>query len=598
MWATLGFVALAVSVYCADRFSIEAVSIGIITGFVAFFAFFAPDSAQANLSPKSLLSGFSDPALITIMALLVIGQAMFQTGALESTTMRINNGLESRPRRTLTLVFAIAFFVSMFLNNTPVVVMFIPVIASMSLRLRSSASRLMMPLSFICILAGMTTLIGSSTNLLVAGALEASTGQAMGFFDPTRAGLVLAAIGAVYIVIFGPILLPKRSAAEHDSTSGRQYIAQIEVTASHPLNGERPIAGLFPKMRAITVRMVLRGDSALLPPFEEPLMTGDILVVAATRKTLAKLLTSDSRYLKAMLSIDGFKASPDNIVISEAIIAPGSTMIDRSILQAGLRRKTGFLVLGIQRRSRMLRKKMLDIRLESGDGLLLFGHDSDLTNLRGNRDLLLLDWATKDLPDIRKSRMARLIFAAVVLAAAYPPIPIVLAALAGALAMIASGCLNIRQAVRALDMKIFLLIGAAFAMALALEHTGGARYIAMQTVNIFAPFGPQALIAALFLVIAILTNLLSNSATALLFAPIAINISQQTGIDPLVLLLTVIFAANCCFATPIAYQTNLLVMGPGQYKFSDYLRFGGPLVILLWASFVVLAPIMFTLTPI
>lgn len=601
MWATMALVLGGVVLYATERFSIEATSVGIITVLIGFFSFFAPEGS--GLDAATLLSGFADPALITIMALLVIGQGMFQTGALERPTMRINSLLESRPRQTLIIVFALAFFVSMFMNNTPIVVMFIPVLSAMVAQLRGSASRFMMPLSFICILAGMTTLIGSSTNLLVAGVLERSNDIALGFFAPTQAGLILAAIGALYIIIFSPILLPKRQNLEEEVTeSGHQYIAQIKVTQGHPLRGTTPVAGLFPTLRDLTVRMIQRDETALLPPFEDPLREGDILIVAATRKSLASLLSSHPEYLEGMLKIAGFNDgrvdsnSNESIVIGETVIAPASRMIGRKIEQIGIRRQTGCLVLGIQRRSRMIRKKMLDIRLEAGDVLLLFGYSSDMATIRANRDLLLLDWATKELPDIRKALLARIIFTAVIIAAAWPAFPIVLAALLGGVAMIATGCLNIRQATRALDMKIFLLIGAAFSMGLALELTGGAGYMAMKVVETFQPFGPQVLIGALFIVIAIMTNLLSNSATALLFAPIALNISAQTGIDPILLVLTVIYAANCCFATPIAYQTNLLVMGPGRYNFMDFVKFGAPLVVLIWLTFIAIMPFMFDLS--
>jgi len=238
---------------------------------------------------------------------------------------------------------------------------------------------------------------------------------------------------------------------------------------------------------------------------------------------------------------------------------------------------------------------MMEIRLEAGDVLLLFGYDSDMLGLRNNRDLLLLDWSMVELPDIRKSLIARLIFIGTIALAATSVLPIEIAALGGALGMIATGCLNIRQAVRALDMRIFLLIGAAFAMGLSLEQTGGAAYIGELIVTAFMPYGDQILIAAVFIVIAFFTNIISNSAAALLFSPIALEISTLSEIDPIVMVLTVIFAANCCFATPIAYQTNLLVLGPGHYKFNDFIRFGGPLILLLWISYTLLAPIFFQL---
>ena len=599
MWMTMLFVLVAVYLYVTEKYSIESISVGIVTTLMIFFHFFKPE-ISANFDSTSLLSGFAAPALITIMALLVVGQGLFQTGAFEGPIIRINNALDNSPRRTLSIVFILAFSVSMFMNNTPVVVMFIPIISAMALRLRHSTSIYMMPLSFVCILAGMTTLIGSSTNMLVNDVLVRSTDLSLKFFTQFPFGIILATIGSIYIIIAAPILLPnKRKQKNKNQTSGQQYIAQIRITEHHPLNTSVPIAGLYPKLKDVTVRMVQRGEKVLLPPFEHALKENDILIVAATRKSLSNLLTSSPEYLKGMLNITGFQKNQkdgdynQSIVISEAVIAPSSRMIGRNIEQIGFRRQTGCLVLGIQRRSRMIRKSMLDIRLEAGDILLLFGYESEIIELRDNRDLLLLDWSTKELPDIRKSILAQLIFIGTVACAATSFLPIEIAALSGAIAMIASGCLNIRQAVRALDMRIFLLIGAAFAMGLALEKTGGAEYIGLTVVNTFQPYGDQILLSSVFFIIAILTNIISNSAAALLFAPIGLAISQQTGIDPISIVLTVIFATNCSFATPIAYQTNLLVMGPGHYKFSDFALFGIPLIFILWLSFSLLSPYFF-----
>jgi di/tricarboxylate transporter len=599
MWMTMLFVLVAVYLYVTEKYSIESISVGIVTTLMIFFHFFKPE-ISANFDSTSLLSGFAAPALITIMALLVVGQGLFQTGAFEGPILRINNALDNSPRRTLSIVFILAFSVSMFMNNTPVVVMFIPIISAMALRLRHSTSIYMMPLSFVCILAGMTTLIGSSTNMLVNDVLVRSTDLSLKFFTQFPFGIILATIGSIYIIIAAPILLPnKRKQKNKNQASGQQYIAQIRITEHHPLNTSVPIAGLYPKLKNVTVRMVQRGEKVLLPPFEHALEENDILIVAATRKSLSNLLTSSPEYLKGMLNITGFQKNQkdgdynQSIVISEAVIAPSSRMIGRNIEQIGFRRQTGCLVLGIQRRSRMIRKSMLDIRLEAGDILLLFGYESEIIELRDNRDLLLLDWSTKELPDIRKSILAQLIFIGTVACAATSFLPIEIAALSGAIAMIASGCLNIRQAVRALDMRIFLLIGAAFAMGLALEKTGGAEYIGLTVVNTFQPYGDQILLSSVFFIIAILTNIISNSAAALLFAPIGLAISQQTGIDPISIVLTVIFATNCSFATPIAYQTNLLVMGPGHYKFSDFALFGIPLIFILWLSFSLLSPYFF-----
>jgi len=354
MWATMAIVLIAVYLYIREHFSIEVISIGVIAALLIFFHFFAPDTAQ-GLDSTSLLSGFAAPALITIMALLVVGQGMFQTGALEGPIMNINNALDRSPRRTLTLVFAVAFAVSMFMNNTPVVVMFIPILSAMSSRLRNAASRYMMPLSFICILAGMTTLIGSSTNLLVNDVLTRSSDISLGFFSQFPLGIILAAVGAVYIIFAAPLLLPERKSLEKEvSESGQQYIAQIRVTENHPLNGTQPIAGLYPALKNVTVRMIQRGEQGLLPPFEHQLQTGDVLIVAATRQSLSRLLSSSQRYLEGMLNIAGFhdesknSESAETIVISEAVVAPGSRMIGRNIEQIGFRRQTRGCVASVR----------------------------------------------------------------------------------------------------------------------------------------------------------------------------------------------------------------------------------------------------------
>jgi di/tricarboxylate transporter len=601
MMATFVIVLIAVYFYVRETFSIEVVSVGVIVTLLLFFSF--PNlNLTSSLTNSDLLSGFAAPALIAIMALLVVGQGLFQTGALEGPINSINKALDTDPKKTLLIVFVGAFAISMFMNNTPVVVMFIPVLAAMASRMKTSTSRYMMPLSFLCILAGMTTLIGSSTNLLVNDVLQRTTDFSLSFFTQFIPGMALAAIGAAYIILAAPHLIPERKDMETEMTdTGRQYIAQIQVTRDHPLIGVEPVAGLYTKLKDVTVRMIQRGEQSYLPPFDVTLQTGDVLIVAATRKSLSKLLSSRPAYLKGMLSITGFDDGERDadkqgtIVISEAVIAPGSRMIGRNIEQIGFRRQTNCLVLGIQRRSRMIRTRMLDIRLEAGDVLLVFGYDKDVGRLRNNRDILLMDWSKTELPDIRKSITARIIFAVTIAAAAFGILPIETAALTGALAMILTGCLNIRQAIRAMDMRIFLLIGAAFAMGLALEATGGANFIAQGVVATFMPYGNQILISAIFLIVAVMTNIISNSATALLFSPIALSVSAQTGIDPIAMVLTVIFAANCCFATPIAYQTNLLVLGPGHYKFSDFARFGCPLIVIIWLSYSFMVPLFFQL---
>ena len=233
---------------------------------------------------------------------------------------------------------------------------------------------------------------------------------------------------------------------------------------------------------------------------------------------------------------------------------------------------------------------MNDIRLEAGDVLLILGPRRRIERLRGNPDVILLEWSARDLPAIEYARRALGIFALVVVAAASGLVPVVVAAVAGAAAMIASGCLNIHQAQRAIDRRVMLLVWAALAMATAMQATGGASYLAHILIATLAGAPTPIVLAAFFLLVAVFTNVLSNNATAVLFTPIAIGIAANLGVDPTAFVFAVVFGANCSFASPIGYQTNLLVMGPGHYRFADYARAGLPLIVLVWLTFSLFAP--------
>ncbi|MAK62181.1 MAG: SLC13 family permease [Ponticaulis sp.] len=594
----------AIYFYTRDKYPMELVSITVLCVLLVVFYFqeFIPHRGE-SLSPEELLSGFGNPALITIMALLVVGQGLFQTGALDGPSRFMMSSYDARPFLTLIAAFTAVFVTSAFINNTPVVVMFLPIMAAFAEKMRLSPSKLMQPLSFISVFAGMTTLIGTSTNLLAADIYRSTEGVSLGFFELAPVGLILAAAGVIYMVFASRFLLPNREGLEASlvSRSGRQFIAQIAVTEGNPLVGQTAIAGMFPDLAEMTVRMIQRGESSFLPPFDDvTLQAGDMLIVAATRKTLTDTLASQPDLLRQMWQAkDGATDEDGNttprLLLIEAVVAPGSRMIGRAIEQLGFRRLTNTLVLGVQRRSRMIRARLGDIRLEAGDTLLLCGPSASFKDLRVSRDLLLLEWSQVELPVTEKSHISRIITLGLVIAAATGALDILHASVLGAVAMIITGCLNIRQAARSLDLRIFTLIAAAIAMGMALDKSGAALTLAQGVVDLVSPFGTLAVLSILFLLVAVMTNVLSNSATAVLFTPIAISAAKLLGVDPKPFVLAVIYAANCCFATPIAYQTNLLVMGPGHYRFMDYLKFGGPLVIVIWIAFTVIAPFRFSL---
>ena len=607
MWATLFVIGVTIVVYTLDRFPLELISAGAIVALLFLFLV-APleRDGVSLLTIETLLSGFASPALFAILGLLIIGQGMFQSGALEHPTEYLLRAYDKRPILITGAIFLFIMIISAFLNNTPVVVMFIPIMAALAQQGKIPVARFMMPLSYLSIFGGMTTIIGSSTNLLALQSYNATTGGEIGFFELTPIGLMLAGVGAIYMLTAGRWLMPVRenpnqtSAGERD---GKHFIAQIEITRHHPLIGKGPVAGLFVDLPDITVRMVQRREKAILPPYDDfTFQPRDVVIVAATRSALTALLKSNPEMLEGLMAEtsiadeeDGSVQRSTQLTMVEAIVAPGSRMIGRSIAQIAFHAQTNCVILGIERRSRMIRTQMNTIRLEAGDVLLILGDINDIRNLRSDRDILLLEYSMQGLPDPRNARIAALIFTAVVAATATGLVPIAISAIAGATAMVASGCLNVRQAARAIDRRIYLLIGASLAMGAALERTGGAAFIGEAIASAAGPFGPAVVLSAFFIMCAALTNVLSNNATAVLFTPIAVSAAAQLGIDEHALVLTVIFGSNCSFATPVAYQTNLLVMTPGHYKFRDFMIVGGPLIIVTWLAYSIIAPIYFGL---
>ncbi|WP_299471802.1 SLC13 family permease [uncultured Roseibium sp.] len=599
MALTFVVIASTVILYAVERYPIETVALGSVTAFIVIFSFIPVETPDGGtVATGDFLMGFANPALVTVICLLIIGQGLFQTDALEGPAKAIVRMTRGRSAfATIPILLAVAVL-SAFLNNTPVVVMFLPILTAVAATVGQSPSRVLMPLSFIAILGGMTTLIGSSTNLLVANYAAQTSDLRLTFFSFTPIGLIMAGVGAIYVFFVMPRLMKARKtmAEEFQATSGKQFIAQIEITYGHPLVGVEAVSGMFPKLKDMTVRLVQRGQKPLLPPFENVVLSpGDTVIVAATRNALANALARRQPLMEtesdpANSGREQQAAQPGSISLAEAVVAPASRLMGRTLPQSGFYADTGCLVMGIQRRSRMPRMAMNDIRLEAGDVLLVAGNEDDIARLRGNRDVLLLDWSTAEVPRRRLAPHALAIFACVVFLAATGLVPIVSAAIGGTFAMIASGCLNIRQAMRAIDSRIFMLVGASLAAAVALEATGGATAIATGLVYMLQGASAATMLSALFFLVMVLTNFLSNNAAAVLFTPIAINLANQIGQPPEAFVVCLIIAANTSFATPVGYQTNLIVMGPGHYRFIDFIQAGAPLAVILWLTFSLVAP--------
>lgn len=606
MWVTFAIILAALAAYVAEKWPMELTSLATICAILVFFQVTqTPHSGSGGegLSPARILQGFANPALIAVLSLLVMGQGLIRTGILDRAAQWLLDHMRSKIPATAA-IFVVLFIVgavSGFLNNTPVVVIFIPLMQALAHRYKISPSRVMIPLSFAAILGGMTTLIGSSTNLLVNTALIEIGEKPLQFFDFTVPGVILALAGLGYAVFVVPRILPDR-AGMADSVasdgSGKQFIVQIETPPDSELLGESAPGGHFKALPGMTVRMIQRGERAILPPFEDlTVVQGDVIVVAATRPVLKEAIAEHGALFHPDLR-DGKALDDDDEdapwrqadqVLAEVMIAPASRLVGQTLRLAGFRYKTGCIVLGIQRRARMIRARITEIRLEAGDVLLVQGQREDVRLLRGGRDAILIESSREDLPSLDHVKRASLIFLGAVAAAATGMLPIVVSAFAGAIAMVATGVLNLRQAFRAIDPKIATAIAAALAMSIALRETGGAAFLAQNMVALFAGQGALVILSMLFLVAALMTNVISNNAVAVLFTPIAIDLATEVGASPMQFAIAMVFAANCSFASPMGYQTNLLVMGPGHYKFQDFVRAGLPLIFIVWIAFTLMA---------
>lgn len=614
MWFSLGITVMAVYLFVREKIPLEVTSIIILTALMLFGHFFPLSGEGGNyntLSPEALLKGFANPALIAVLALLVMGQGLVQTDALRYVTNAFVTENKVAAWFSILFIFIFVAVISAFMNNTPLVVVAIPILQILAQTAGISQSRVMMPLSFVAILGGMTTLVGSSTNLLVSSSLVELGYDALGFFDFVVPGAMLAVIGFLYTVIISPYFLKKRGSMVTDlASSTKEFVAELNIDEESKLVGMEAKDGKFSALKNVNVKLVQRRGQLILPPFNDyTVEPNDVFIVTATKDSLAAML---AKYPGSMLDddeeeqwIEGDeedKPRPNSRVLAELMITPASRMVDMSLEHVNFQRQFGVIVLGIQRRARVVRRRLGRIRLESGDVLLIAGDRKEVNAMRASSDFIMLSGSKREMPNLKKAPLAVGIFMGVIALAALSVVSIPVAAITGAGLMILAGCLNIHQATRSIDRKIFLLVGSMLALGVALEASGGALFLAEQILSVPFAQTPFMMVSLLFILVAICTNILSNNACAILFTPIAMNLAKSfDGLEGLnydltfIFALTVLFGANCSFASPIGYQTNLLVMGPGHYRFRDFLKAGVPLVVVMWIGFMAVAKFYFGL---
>ena len=587
--------------YMTEALPLELTSFAAICALLVIFHVYPVTDldGQSILTPSVLLAGFASPALLTVLALLVLGEGLARTGVLDNVAVTVQRMAKGKAIVALSMVLIIVLTVSALLNNIPVVVIFVPIMQALCVQSGRSPSRFMMPLSFAAILGGMTTLIGSSTNILVSTELVELGETGFSFFSFTLPGLVVAGAGMLYVLFIAPRLLPESAGSTaQDIASGKQFKAGITVQAGSRFEGMTPVSGFFAEIPGVTVLAVYRGRDQFLPPYDDiELAAGDVLIVAAPRDDLRETVKDDPTALhpRLLFQTDGNEDEPGRWVgggqmLAEAIIKPGSRMSGRTLRQIGFRHVHNCVVVGVERRSRMSRTPIQDVPLEGGDILLIQGRRADIEALRGDPEVILMEWSSETLIEPYHAKRAAGIFAGVVIAAGTGVVPTEIAALSGAAAMVLFGALTLDDAIRALDTKVVFLIAAALSLGAAMHETGGASFLSDILLAVLGQSSPAVVLSGFFLLVAVLANILSTKATAVLFTPIAVAVAHKLEIPVEPFAVAVVFAANCSFASPVGYQTNLIVMGPGGYRFQDFMRVGIPLLLICWLAFSFFAP--------
>jgi len=598
--AVLLLIAVALYLFTRDRLPLESSSLAILIVLVAGFQFFPYEIDGAPLGPAHFFAGFGNEALIAICALIMVGTALETTGALQPLATIVSYTWSTRPLLALLLMLVAVALLSAFINDTPIVVLMIPIIVGVSLRAKSPVSGVMLPMGLATIIGGMSTTIGTSTNLLVVGIAQDMGLATIGMFDFVLPVLLVGGIGLTFVWLIAPRLLPTRALPMADTTP-RVFNAQLLIKEDSFASDKTLSEVLAETAGQMRVDRIRRSETLFLAKLPSvKLQPGDRLFVRDSPENLKRF----EDLLGATLYNISDSAHPidehmplkaEGQQLAEVVVTRGSPLHLRSLAAARFSVTSGLLPLAIHRArapSSEVAGDLSSIRLRAGDVLLVQGSRDAIDALKASGNMLVLD-GTTDLPRAHHAKRALAVLAFVVLAAASGVMPISISALIGVGLMLALGCLTWRDAARSLPTPVIMIIVTSLALGKALVGTGMAEYLAAGFVSITTNLPAPAILSAFILVMTVLTNIVSNNAAAVIGTPIAIATAQQLGLEPLPFVLAVLFGANMSFATPFGYQTNLLILSAGGYKFSDFLRVGIPLAIIMWIGFSIALPLLY-----
>ena len=581
----LGFI-----LFITELFSIDVTAMILLT--ILF--------VMGYLTPSEALSGFSNPAVITIAFLFIISRALQKTRILEYLIIRVRRLAD----KSILLGRAVYLFTigiaSAVVNNTAIVAIFMPVSIRLAQKYKMSPSKMLIPLSYSAILGGTLTLVGTSTNLLVNSIYMKTPGvEPMGMFEFMRYGLILMIVGLCYILFIAPKILPSRTSTSSLTKSYRLggYLTEMKITSESPLNGKTCLDRGINKNYDVMVLDILRDDKMITNMIRlTKLKEGDILFVRGTLENFLRMKEVEKVALLTDEKLTQEELEKEDNVVVECLITNKSDMVGKSLMTSNFRRRFGSFILAIRREGSIIREKIAHVILHAYDTLLIYGPENKVNELSKSGEFVVLGEVDAELRKQKFWWVTILVIIGTISLAAFGIMPIVKSAMIGVVILLGLRILTPQESYQSINWQVIILISALIPVGIVIQKTGTAQWIAgfISDVTKFFPveWQAKALLALIYFITIFLTEISSNAATAIIMTPIALAVAQQMGFDPRPFVFAVAFAASASFITPVGYQTNLMVYGPGGYKFSDYIRVGFPLALIFWVMAIFILPIL------
>ena len=587
----LGLVLLTFILFVTEKFSLDVTALLILT--ILFIGGF--------LSVEEAMSGFSNPAVIIISLLFILSHALQKTRILEYLIVRINQLVSrSRPLGLGVYLLTIAF-ASALMNNTAIVAIFMPVTIRLAHRYRMSPSKLLIPLSYAAIMGGTLTLVGTSTNLIVNSIYINNDGQPLGMFEFAKFGWITLTIGIIYVLTIAPKILPSRTVTSSLTQSYHMagYLTEMKLSKDSPLVGSSCQQRNISQNYDVIVLDIQRGDRLITYKVgNEKLQADDILFVKGSVESFLQMKEVEKVSLLTDEKLTQNELEQEDNILIECMVTDQSNLIGKTIVNSNFRKRFYAFILAIRREGSIIRKKIAHVLIQSYDTLLIYGGRKELSKLANTSGFILLGEVEEQLVKVRFWWVSIISIIFTILFAAVGLLPIIKGALLSVVILLALRIITPNEAYQSIHWQVIILIAALIPLGTVIETTGTASFIGdsiAQLVRLFSDsYQPYILLGITYLITMILTEVSSNTATAIIMTPIVLSLAAKMGIDARPLIFGVCFAASASFSTPVGYQTNLMVYGPGGYKFSDFIKVGLPLSFTLWLTAIIFIPMIWS----